>query len=214
MEFLFINDASTDHSLELLLALREEDKRIKIIHLEKNYGQVVAFYLGVKYATGNYSVFISADLQEDECIVQNFISKSIQQPNADLIIGVRERNNDFILFRIFSALFYFMLHLKFNKIPKNGFDTACVNKTVITPFLDTYCMNDYIQTHLINLSKHTESILYHRQAAQGKIFKLKSILFKIRYFIQGFKQIIFSESANKNKVLAKNIDFKIKQVYN
>ena len=70
IELIYINDASTDSSLEVLEHWKEKDKRICIINLAKNSGPWSARIEGVKHATGRYIMFADADdsISPDACI--------------------------------------------------------------------------------------------------------------------------------------------------
>lgn len=61
MELIYINDASTDSSLEVLEHWKEKDNRICIINLSKNSGPWSARIEGVKHASGEYIMFADAD---------------------------------------------------------------------------------------------------------------------------------------------------------
>lgn len=60
-EFLLINDASSDNSLNLLKNFSTKDMRIRIINLEKNSGAAVARNAGLTAAKGQYVAFIDSD---------------------------------------------------------------------------------------------------------------------------------------------------------
>ena len=58
LELIFVNDGSTDRSLEILLGLRERDPRIKILHFSRNFGHQIAVTAGVDHASGDAVVII------------------------------------------------------------------------------------------------------------------------------------------------------------
>ena len=60
-ELVAVNDASTDHSLEIIQNYAAVDSRIKIIDLPQNRGQGYARNLAIKKAKGTYLVFLDAD---------------------------------------------------------------------------------------------------------------------------------------------------------
>ena len=66
LELLFINDGSTDNTLELMKAFEKEDKRVVVVSQE-NKGLSAARNAGIKRATGNYLMFLDSDdfLAED-----------------------------------------------------------------------------------------------------------------------------------------------------
>lgn len=62
-EILFIDDASTDRSFELLANLVETDARLKVIRLRRNFGQTAALSAGFHEAKGNIIIAMDGDLQ-------------------------------------------------------------------------------------------------------------------------------------------------------
>src|SRR4051812_34752270 len=62
-EILFVDDASTDRSFELLANLVETDERLKVIRLRRNFGQTAALSAGVHEAEGEVVIAMDGDLQ-------------------------------------------------------------------------------------------------------------------------------------------------------
>src|SRR5260370_7622650 len=62
-EILFVDDASTDRSFELLANLVEIDERLKVIRLRRNFGQTAALSAGFHEAEGEVIIAMDGDLQ-------------------------------------------------------------------------------------------------------------------------------------------------------
>src|SRR5499427_6123140 len=62
-EILFVDDASTDRSFELLANLVETDERLKVIRLRRNFGQTAALSAGFHEAKGEVIIAMDGDLQ-------------------------------------------------------------------------------------------------------------------------------------------------------
>lgn len=62
-EIIFVDDASTDRSFELLANLVETDARMKVIRLRRNFGQTAALSAGFDEAQGNVIISLDGDLQ-------------------------------------------------------------------------------------------------------------------------------------------------------
>jgi polyisoprenyl-phosphate glycosyltransferase len=68
-EIVFVNDGSTDRSLDLLTALHDADPRVAVLDLSRNFGKEIAMSAGLDHAGGDAVVVIDADLQDPpECI--------------------------------------------------------------------------------------------------------------------------------------------------
>lgn len=63
-EFLFVNDGSTDRTLEQIKAFKEKDSRVQYVDLSRNFGKETAMLAGFDYANGDALIIIDADLQQ------------------------------------------------------------------------------------------------------------------------------------------------------
>ena len=62
-EFIFVDDGSRDRTPEILHSLSLADERCKYISFSRNFGKEAAMYAGLQNASGDYCVFMDADLQ-------------------------------------------------------------------------------------------------------------------------------------------------------
>ncbi len=74
-EIIFVDDASTDRSFQLLANLVETDPRLKVIRLRRNFGQTAALAAGFDEATGEIIVSMDGDLQHDPEDIPALIDK-------------------------------------------------------------------------------------------------------------------------------------------
>ncbi|SDQ20279.1 glycosyltransferase family 2 protein [Carnobacterium viridans] len=63
-EFLFVNDGSTDRTLEQIKAFKKKDSRVQYVDLSRNFGKETAMLAGFDYAKGDALIIIDADLQQ------------------------------------------------------------------------------------------------------------------------------------------------------
>lgn len=63
VEFILVENGSTDNSREVIKKLKLDKKRIKIVYVDENQGYGYGILQGLKMATGNYVGWIHADLQ-------------------------------------------------------------------------------------------------------------------------------------------------------
>src|ERR1700690_1258902 len=62
-EIIFVDDASTDRSFDLLANLVETDPRLKVVRLRRNFGQTAALAAGFDESQGNIVISLDGDLQ-------------------------------------------------------------------------------------------------------------------------------------------------------
>ena len=108
-ELIFVNDGSSDGSLEVLKALASEDPKVKLISFSRNFGHEAAMIAGLDYSTGDGVVCMDADLQHPpECLSR--IIRAFEEGN-EVISMVRTRNQSAGLIKnITSSGFYWLIN--------------------------------------------------------------------------------------------------------
>ncbi len=91
-ELVFINDGSTDGSREQLDAAAARDSRVRVIHLQRNYGQTAAMMAGIHHSTGDILIPMDGDLQNDPAEIPRLLAKLNE--GYDVVSGWRTPRND------------------------------------------------------------------------------------------------------------------------
>lgn len=106
-EIIFVNDGSPDDSLAVAVALFEQDERVKIIDLSRNFGHHKAIMTGLAYAKGDLIFLIDSDLEEQPELLPAFY-REIKNSQTDVVYGVqKKRKGDW--FEQFSGEIYYVL---------------------------------------------------------------------------------------------------------
>lgn len=74
-EIFLIDDCSSDNSWQVLKELHQKNNKIKIIHLQKNFGQHNAVLCGLNHAIGEYIITLDDDLQHPPEEIPKLITK-------------------------------------------------------------------------------------------------------------------------------------------
>lgn len=91
-EILFIDDGSTDNSLNILKEIQNHDPSVIGISFRKNFGQTAAMSAGFDYAIGDVIVTIDGDLQNDPRDIPHMIQKI--EEGYDVVTGWRHDRKD------------------------------------------------------------------------------------------------------------------------
>jgi glycosyltransferase involved in cell wall biosynthesis len=116
-EILYINDSSTDNSLEELSKLRN----VKIISLNRNYGQATALDAGFKVAEGEIVISLDGDGQNDPHDIPKMLEK-LEKEDLDVVAGWRRNRADKSGIRILTRMGRFARKLL---IKDQVHDTGC-----------------------------------------------------------------------------------------
>jgi undecaprenyl-phosphate 4-deoxy-4-formamido-L-arabinose transferase len=101
-EVIFVDDGSTDSSLELLRRLTAEDARVRVVELARNFGQHSALLAGFRNCRGDVIVTLDADLQNPPEEIPRLL-EAIDAGN-DVVGGWREERQDRAYRRLASRL--------------------------------------------------------------------------------------------------------------
>ncbi len=91
-ETIFIDDGSTDRSLDLLKNISETHKNVRVFSFRRNMGKSEALTLGFAKAQGDYIVTLDADLQDKPSEIPSLLKKA--KEGAGLVCGWRKKRKD------------------------------------------------------------------------------------------------------------------------
>ena len=92
-EFLAVDDGSTDGSGERLDELAADDRRIRVLHFEKNSGQSAGLDAGFQHARGRLVALLDADLQTYPEDLPKLI-ETLENEKFDAVVGIRAERHD------------------------------------------------------------------------------------------------------------------------
>src|SRR5688500_4451357 len=96
-EVIFVDDGSTDRSLEILKEIAADDPRVRVISLRRNYGQTAAMSAGIDAAKGSILIPMDADLQNDPADIARLLQKLDE--GYDVVSGWRKNRQDKLISR-------------------------------------------------------------------------------------------------------------------
>lgn len=115
LEFLFVNDGSSDNSLKMVKELRKLDNRVCYLSLSRNFGKEVAMGAAFDYVKGDAVVIIDADLQDPPELILQML-KYYEEGYDDVYAKRKSRDGETWLKKMTSKTFYRLLHVV-SKVP-------------------------------------------------------------------------------------------------
>lgn len=96
-EVIYVDDGSTDKSLQILREIAEQDEKVRVISLRRNYGQTAAMSAGIDAAKGEILIPMDADLQNDPKDIARLLEKLDE--GYDVVSGWRKNRQDKLVSR-------------------------------------------------------------------------------------------------------------------
>jgi polyisoprenyl-phosphate glycosyltransferase len=159
-EVVFVDDGSDDGSLQEILSLRKNDSCVKAITFTRNFGQMAAILAGLKEASGDAVINISADLQDPIDLIPQMVQEWKQ--GAELVICYRTDRSDTLAAKLFSRFAYGALRLSIPQIPPGGFDFFLMDRKAVEEFNAIDVRNRFLQGDLLWTGYRTSFIPYVR----------------------------------------------------
>ena len=130
IEYILVDDFSKDGTWEKLVELKNKyPSKIKAIKLKENIGSYNAIIQGLKFATGDANVVISADLQDPPTLILEMLNE--WENGYKLVIANRIERNDSFLNNLFASIYHKTIKtLAISNLPKGGFDYVLFDKTL------------------------------------------------------------------------------------
>ncbi len=124
-EFVFVDDGSTDGTLEHLQQLVGKDARVQVVALSRNFGHQAALSAGIDYANGDAVVVMDADLQHPPEMIPQFVAQ--WRAGFDIVYAYREGARTRFGYRFINALMKV-------RVPSEAADFRLMDRRVVEAF--------------------------------------------------------------------------------
>jgi len=183
-EIFFVDDGSTDRSLEIIKELAKTNTKVKYISFKKNYGKSAALHFGFKYVTGDSIITMDADLQDDPEEIPNLLLKLDE--GYDMVSGWKKLRFDPFIKKYSSRFFNYVTGLM-SGIKIHDFN--CGLKAYRKPVVENINVYGELHRYIPVLADWkgfsvTEIVVKHHPRRYGKT------KFGISRFFKGFVDLI------------------------
>lgn len=133
-ELIFVDDGSSDDSVQKLRQVAKRDKRARVVELARNFGKEIAVTAGIHKARGDAAIIMDADLQHPPELLPQFVEE--WEKGADVVVGVKRYGKDESWFKKTSSKSFYSILDKVSstRITPHASDFRLINRSVIDAF--------------------------------------------------------------------------------
>ena len=184
-EFIYVDDGSRDDSLSILYSLANQDNRIRVVKLSRNFGSNNAILAGMAVAKGDCVGFIAADIQDPPEAFTEMIQ--LWHQGTKVVFAVRkDRKGDPLITRLFSYIFnYLFKRLVFKGLSPQGIGFFLIDRQVNDIIIKCEEKNPHIFGLILWTGFSYVTLQYDREERRhGK--SQWTFQKKLKYFIDAF----------------------------
>lgn len=134
-EIVFVDDGSTDESVQLLTALMRRDPRVRVVRLSRNFGKEAAMSAGLAHTRGAAVIVLDADLQDPPELIPEMV-KAWQNGSDVVSMRRRKREGEGLAKRVSAFAFYRILsRLSRSRIPADTGDFRLMSRRTVDALL-------------------------------------------------------------------------------
>jgi len=179
-EVVYVNDGSTDSSLDLLRGLQNIDPHVAVVELSRNWGHMGAISAGLQTARGAAVILMDGDFQDPPEVLPKLVDA--WREGGEVVVAVRRSRQERrkVLAKLFPLFYRVMGTLSDYPIPLNAGIFSLMNRKVVDSINQMGEKNRYLPGLRAWVGYRNRVIFYDRQdrlAGEGKL----SFLSRIKY---------------------------------
>lgn len=143
-EFIFVNDGSKDHTLDVARELHKKDERVRYVSFSRNFGKEAGMYAGLEAARGDYIAIMDVDLQDPPALIEEMY-ETLKNEDYDCVASRRVSRKGEPPIRSFFARCYYKLINKISKteIVDGARDFRLMTRQMVDSILELKEYNRY-----------------------------------------------------------------------
>lgn len=143
-EYVFVNDGSSDKTLQVMKDLRKKDPKVRYVSFSRNFGKEAAMYAGLEASTGDFVTLMDADLQDPPALLKEMYD-AIKNEGYDMVGTRRVTRKGEPPIRSFCARVFYKLINKMSKVQMvdGARDYMLMTRQVTNSILDLKEYNRY-----------------------------------------------------------------------
>ena len=163
-ELIFVNDASTDRSLDLLIGERARNPRVKVLNMSRRFGVAEGVLAGMEAARGDAVVYMDADLQDPPELIPELIAR--WRAGSDVVHTIRtRRHGENALKMLATGMAYRIIQFGSSiELPVDAGDFKLLSRRVVDHLLKLREADPYLRGLVVWLGYPQVFVPYEREA--------------------------------------------------
>ncbi len=169
-EHIFIDNNSSDRTVEIVKGIAALDKRVKLIVNSRNFGHIRSPYYAMLQATGDAAMTLSADLQDPPELIKDFIAK--WEAGFKIVVGVKKESAEKkSMFFVRKAFYRFINKISEVELTENFTGFGLYDKKIIATLREIGDPYPYFRGLICDIGFERAEIEYFQPARQKGITK-------------------------------------------
>jgi dolichol-phosphate mannosyltransferase len=163
-ELIIVNDGSKDATPEILDRLAEDDPRLRVVHLSRNFGHQPALTAGLEHARGDAVAMLDADLQDPPELIASMVERWSE--GSDIVYMVRQHRDGESFFKLTTARWFYKLFRALAQVdlaPNSG-DFRLLDRRALNALLSMGERSRFLRGMTVWVGFTQSAIGYHRDA--------------------------------------------------
>lgn len=179
-EIVYVDDGSSDATVDRLREIQNLDQRVRVVRLSRNFGHQLAVSAGLEHASGDAVVIIDADLQDPPDVIPEMVAR--WRDGYHVVYGMRTDRPGETAFKLWTAkLFYrFINRLSKVQIPLDVGDFRLLDRQVVDVLLGMPERDRFLRGMVSWIGFRQIAVMYAR--AERRAGESKYPLFKMLQF--------------------------------
>ena len=166
-EVIYVNDGSTDNTLALLNQLHDEDERVAIVDLSRNFGKEIALTAGLHKSEGDAVVVIDADLQDPPELIPQLVKE--WENGFDVVYAKRSQRKGDAWFKKATASSFYRIIQRLGKvkIPEDTGDFRLLSRRAVAALNTLNEHHRFMKGLFTWIGYKQKAVLYDRDSRQA-----------------------------------------------
>jgi dolichol-phosphate mannosyltransferase len=181
-ELVLVDDGSRDGSAGALERLADNDPRVRLVFLSRNFGHQTALTAGLDHARGDAVVMLDADLQDPPELIPTMLDR--WRAGCDVVYAVREQRDGESRFKLSTAKWFYRLFDKLAQVElqQNSGDFRLLDRRALDALLSMRERNRFLRGMTVWVGYTQAAVSYKRDpryAGETKYTLAKMVRFSL-----------------------------------